>query len=83
MGKEAVVYMYNGISLDHKKDQNNAIGNNIYALEIIRLSEVRKTNTIWYHLPWNLKYDTNDTIYETEAESQTWGVDRWLPREMS
>ena len=45
MGKEAVVYMYNGISLDHKKDQNNAIGNNIYALEIIILSEVRQRET--------------------------------------
>ena len=46
MDKEAVVYMYNGILFDHKKEQNNAIGNTIYALEIIILNEVRKMNTI-------------------------------------
>ena len=42
-------------------------------LEII-LSEVtqRKTNTIWYHLYVdNLKYDTNELIYKTEADPQT------------
>ena len=83
MDKEAVVYMYNGILFDHKKEQNNAIGNTIYALEIIILNEVRKMNTIWYHLSWNLKYDTNDPIYETETELWTWGTDRWLPREMT
>ena len=27
---------------------------------------------------WNLKYDTNELIYETEP--QTWGTDWWLPR---
>ena len=46
MDKEAVVCMYNGMLLDLKKGQNNAIGNDIYALEIIILSEVRKANTI-------------------------------------
>jgi len=46
MDKEAVVYMYNGMLLDLRKEQNNAIGNNIYALQIIILSEVRKANTI-------------------------------------
>ena len=65
MDKEAVVYMYNGMLLDLKKGQNNAIGNDIYALEIIILSEVRKANTIWFHLSWNLKYGTNDPTYET------------------
>ena len=28
-------------------------------LEILILSKVRKTNTIWYHLTWNLKHDIN------------------------
>ena len=27
---------------------------------------------------WNLKYDTNEPIYETE--SQTYKTDLWLPR---
>ena len=29
---------------------------------------------------WNLKYDTNEPIYETETESQTQRTDWWLPR---
>ena len=30
---------------------------------------------------WNLKYDTNEPIYKTETDSQTWRTDLWLPRE--
>ena len=30
---------------------------------------------------WNLKYDTNEPIYETETDSQMWRRDLWLPRE--
>ena len=29
---------------------------------------------------WNLKYDTNEPIYETETESGTYRIDWWLPR---
>ena len=29
---------------------------------------------------WNLKYDTNEPIYETETDSQTQRTDLWLPR---
>ena len=29
---------------------------------------------------WNLKYDTSESIYETETESQTQRTDWWLPR---
>ena len=29
---------------------------------------------------WNLKYDTNEHIYETETDSQTQRTDLWLPR---
>ena len=44
-------------------------------LESIILSKVsqqRKTNTILYHfyIMQNLKYDTNELIYETEIDSQ-------------
>ena len=31
---------------------------------------------------WNLKYDTNELIYETETDSQTQRADLWLPREV-
>ena len=43
-------------------------------LEIIILSEVRqKERQIPYDITymWNLKYDTNEPIYKTEADSQT------------
>ena len=29
---------------------------------------------------WNLKYDTNELIYETEIDSQPLRTDLWLPR---
>ena len=29
---------------------------------------------------WNLKYDTNDLIYDRETDSQTWRRDLWLWR---
>ena len=28
---------------------------------------------------WNLKYGTNEPIYKTETDSQTWRTDLWLP----
>ena len=39
-------------------------------LEIIILSEVRKRKTNTTDT-WNLKYDTDEHIYEAEMESQT------------
>ena len=29
---------------------------------------------------WNLKYGTDEPIYRTETEPQTWRTDLWLPR---
>ena len=29
---------------------------------------------------WNLKYDVNELIHETETDSQTYRTDFWLPR---
>ena len=29
---------------------------------------------------WNLKYDTDEPIYETETESGTYKTDMWFPR---
>ena len=29
---------------------------------------------------WNLKYDTNELIYETETEWQAWRKDLWFTR---
>ena len=49
-------------------------------LKTIILSEIsqkRKTNTIWYHLYVELRYDTNEPIPETESQRTDW----WLPRQ--
>ena len=42
-------------------------------LKIIILSEVNQKEKDKYHITymWNLKYDTNELIYETEMDSQT------------
>ena len=68
-------YIYNEILLSHKKEQNNAICSN--------MEETRGYHTKWHksererQIPyditymWNLKYDTNEPIYETETESWT------------
>ena len=42
-------------------------------LEIIILSEVNQKEKDKHHITymWNLKYDTNELIYKTEANSQT------------
>ena len=29
---------------------------------------------------WNLHYDTNETIYETETDSWTWRTALWSPK---
>ena len=29
---------------------------------------------------WKLKYGINEPTYKTEADSQTWRADLWLPR---
>ena len=50
-------------------------------LEIIILSEVSQRQ-IPYDITymWNLKYDTNEPIHETETKSGTWRINWWLPR---
>ena len=52
-------------------------------LEIITLNEVSQKEKDKYHIMsfimWNLKYDTNETIYKRETDSQMWRTDLWLP----
>ena len=40
-------------------------------LEIIILSDVTQKDTYDVTCVWNLRYDTIEPIYETEADSQT------------
>ena len=72
MDKEDVVHIYNGISLSHLKEWNNAICSNMDGLED-------------YHTKWcksdrerQISYDNafmqnlkNELIYKTETDSQT------------
>ena len=68
-----MVYIYNGISLKHKKKNEILRFLAMWMdLEIIILSEVSQTgrqHDITYM--WNLKYDTNELIYKTETDLQT------------
>ena len=71
--KEAVVHLYTGILLGHKKAWNNAIDSN--------MDEPRDHHTKWtkserqiphdiIHMQ-NPKYDINEPIYKAETDSQT------------
>ena len=74
MDKEDVIYIYNGILLSHKKEWNDAIYSNMdghrdYHTKWSKLERERQIPYITY--VWNLKYDTNEHICETETYSQT------------
>ena len=73
--QEDVVHIYNGILLSHKKEQNNAICSNMDATGDYhtKWSESERERQIPHDITymWNLKYDTNEPIYEAETDSQT------------
>ena len=75
MDKEDVVYACNGIMLSHKKEWNNAICSNMDATRDYHTkwnkSEIERQIPYDITYMWNLKYDTNESIYETETDSQT------------
>ena len=64
------IYIYSGILLIHKKEWNNAIYATWMDLKIIILSGVRERQ-ILYNITykWNLKNNTNESIYKTGANS--------------
>ena len=75
IGEEDEVLTYNGILLNHKKEQNNTICHN---MDVTRenhanCSQSERERQIMYGVTymWNLKYGTNKPIYKTEADSQT------------
>ena len=74
-------HTHNGIFLSHKKDEIMSSEATWMDLESIILSEVRKR--ILYDIThmWNLTYDTNEHIYETETDSQIQGTDVVAKRE--
>ena len=44
------------------------------------MSEIERQIPCSITYMWNLKYDTNEPIYETETNSQTSTTDLWLSR---
>ena len=80
-----MAYVYNGILFSHRKEENNAICS--------YMDEPRDYHTKWSkserrrQIPydiiymWNLKYDRNEPIFETETDSQTQRKDLPLPSE--
>ena len=64
------------------KEQNNTICSNMDATRDYhtKWSKSEKERQIPYDVTymWNLKYDTNESIYETESGAQR--IDWWLPR---
>ena len=70
-----VVHIYKGILLSHKKEWNNAIcrdmdGPRDYHTKWGKSDRERQKPYETTYM-WNLKYDTNELIYETETDSQT------------
>ena len=51
-------------------------------VEVLILSEVRRERQILYDITymWNLKYGTDEPVYNPETDSQTKRTDLWLPR---
>ena len=74
MDKEDVVHIYTEIIFSHKKDKIMPFVATWMDLDIIILSAMtERERQIPYDITyiWNLKYDTNNLIYETEIDSQT------------
>ena len=67
MDQEDVIYIHNGTLLSHNNDIM-PFAATWMELETLILSEVRKrkTNTIWYHLNWNLLYSINEPFHRKE-----------------
>ena len=69
------VYIHNGLLLSHKKEWNNAICSNMNGPRDYhtKWSKSEGGRQVPYEITcmWNLKYDTNQLIYETETDSQT------------
>ena len=71
MDIENVVHIYNGILLSHKKEWNNAICSHMDRPrdDQTKWSKSDRERQILYHITymWNLKYDSKELIYKTEA----------------
>ena len=68
-----MVHIYNGILFSHKKEWNNATGSNMDGPRDYhtKWSKPDRERQISYDITymWNLKYETNELIYETKIDS--------------
>ena len=73
MDEKDVVHIDDGILLVHKKEKAHAICSNVDATRDYHTKWSTSEKDIPYGIPYvkNLKYDTNEPIYETETESGT------------
>ena len=68
-----MVHIHNGILPNHKKNKIMPFAATGMVLEIIMLSKSERERQTPYYIIylWNLKHDTNEPIYETEANLLT------------
>ena len=75
MDLEDVVHIYSRILLSYKEEWNKAICSNMGATRGYhsKWGKSGRERQILYGITymWNLKYGTNEAIYETERDSQT------------
>ena len=73
------IYIYNGILLSHKKEQNNGICSNMDRPRDYHVKSDRKRQ-ISYDIThmWNLKYDTNELIYKAQTHKHKKKTSLWL-----
>ena len=81
--KKDMVYIHNGKLLSHQKERNNAICSNIGGSRDFHTKpskSERERQILPYDITymWNLKYSTNQHIYETKTDSPK--TDLSLPR---
>ena len=65
-GLRCGIYIYNGLLLSHKKEQNNAIHSNMDGNIISEVSQKEKDK---YHMIshiWNVIYGTNEPFHRKE-----------------
>ena len=62
MDKEDIIQVYDGILLNHKKEQNNAIYSNMNATRNYHNKWSQKDKYVITYM-WNLKYGTYEPTY--------------------
>ena len=80
-----MVHIYNGILFSHKKEQNNVICSSMdgprgYHIDWNKPYRERQILYAVIYM-WNLKSNTNESVYKTETDSQTQKTNLWLSKE--